>query len=289
MNKDTKYDEKFIQDLKCYFEEILENSFKCEHGSKSLRQASSYALESGGKRLRPLMLMMSCFTFSNEYKRSENFAIALEMIHNYSLVHDDLPCMDDDDYRRGKLSVHKKFGEAMGVLTGDNLLTKAFEIIFNDIDKELNIDIVKAKVKSGKVLSEKSGFSGMISGQVYDLEENSVSLEDISKMYELKTCSLFEAACFCGALIGGASYEEASILENFGKHFGMAFQIKDDYMDAKQDREKNKKTYLTFSDKDESLLEIERNLNLAKKYIGMLDYNMDFFINLIDKIEEWKL
>ncbi|SES82682.1 farnesyl-diphosphate synthase [Oceanobacillus limi] len=204
-----------------------------------LKESMLYSLEAGGKRLRPILLMASYETYGKESAKVISSAIALELIHTYSLIHDDLPAMDDDSYRRGKLTNHKMFDEATAILAGDALLTYSFEIVSNDpllSDKE-KVDIIKK-------LSECSGPNGMVGGQILDMEaENrNVSLEELEKIHELKTGELLKFAITSGALLGNASPKQLEALEEFSYYLGLIFQVQDDILDVIGDQEKIGKT-----------------------------------------------
>lgn len=192
-----------------------------------LYQAARYSLLLPGKRLRPLLLLTVLEDYGLAPEVGLDAAAALEMIHTYSLIHDDLPCMDDDDLRRGKPSLHKVYGEAQAILAGDFLLTYAFEVLAkSSLPRQVMTIIAQA-----------AGGGGMIGGQVIDLlsEEKTLDWDTLLSMYLGKTAALFAAALECGALISGASYFEQTLLRNAGKYFGIAFQIHDDILDVTAD------------------------------------------------------
>ena len=244
-----------------YLEEIIEVK---DNPQSVIYEAMNYSLLSGGKRLRPVLLLAAYELFKEDYAEALPFAGAMEMIHTYSLIHDDLPAMDDDDYRRGKITNHKKFGEAMAILAGDGLLNKAFEIALEAVDS-------KTKVRSLNIIAESSGTEGMIGGQLVDMEgwRKISSLEDLKYMYSLKTGAIIKSSIVAGAILGGAREEEIKALENYAKKIGIAFQIKDDILDLTGNEEKlgkaigsdtlnNKITYLTFKNIEESKNDVER-------------------------------
>ena len=192
-----------------------------------LYEAARYSLLLPGKRLRPLLLLKVLEDYGTPIEKGLDAAAAIEMIHTYSLIHDDLPCMDDDDLRRGKPSLHKVYGEGQAVLAGDFLLTYAFEILAKgSFPREIITIIAKA-----------AGGEGMIGGQVVDLlsEETKPDWDTLLFMYLGKTAALFSAALECGAVISGASYSEQTAFRNAGKYFGIAFQIHDDILDVTSD------------------------------------------------------
>lgn len=199
---------------------------------KQVSQAMFYSLSNGGKRLRPFLLCKTAELFNVDLNVSLTPAISLEMLHTYSLIHDDLPAMDNDDFRRGKPTCHKQFDEATAILAGDGLLTYAFEVL----SESSNIDN-NTKIKLIRLLSQRAGaFSGMIAGQMLDLQtEKSPSLsseEVIKHIEEMKTGCLIAYACQAGAIIGNASDEEYKIITTYARNIGIAFQISDDILDV---------------------------------------------------------
>ncbi len=197
-----------------------------KNSPKKLKEAMKYSLLAGGKRLRPLLLLSSVIALG---KKQENYlepACALEYIHTYSLIHDDLPSMDNDNLRRGKPTCHIKFGEAMAILAGDSLLTHSF-YIFSKYPENLKKSI---KLKAIEMISRYVGAEGLVGGQVLDLEGGSKEKELI-KMHSLKTGKLICLSCELGALYSNASMEDFKFLSNFGKKFGVLFQIVDDLLD----------------------------------------------------------
>ncbi len=220
-----KRKEKFENCLKKFSNEL-------ETLPSELSQAVAYSLFCGGKRLRPVLLLEAAQMFGGKNNvAATNFAIAIECVHTYSLVHDDLPCMDNDDFRRGKPTCHKKFGEALAVLTGDALLNLSHELILNSIASAKERD---ALIKAGVVIARAAGGCGMVGGQSRDILP-SVAAENIDYVYEKKTAALISAALEAGALIGGASQDESANIGEFGKFFGFGFQLKDDLLDGEND------------------------------------------------------
>ncbi len=240
--------------------------------------AINYSVFAGGKRIRPILTLASYELFDYDILIPMPFACAVEMIHTYSLIHDDLPAMDDDDFRRGKPSCHKKFGEDIAILAGDALLNKSFEIIFN-INNDINISPEKI-IEAGRVLSYASGSEGMVGGQIVDLHHNKNNLEILEYMHLHKTGALINASCKIGGILGGADDDELGHLDEFSKNLGLAFQVKDDILDVEgkneeigkptgSDVENKKLTYVT-------LLGVEKAKKLEKelteKSISSLDY-----------------
>ncbi|MRH43172.1 polyprenyl synthetase family protein [Aquibacillus halophilus] len=191
-----------------------------------------YSIEAGGKRLRPILMMASAESFGGNYQSVLPIAIALEMVHTYSLIHDDLPAMDDDNYRRGKPTNHRKFDEATAILAGDGLLTYSFELIMRqpNITDEQKVYIVKQ-------LANASGPKGMVAGQILDMqaEKKNIELQALEKIHTLKTGQLIKFAIVSGAYIANASKEQMEALDTFSYYIGLIFQVQDDILDVTGD------------------------------------------------------
>ena len=257
---------------------IVENELErifSKYGDNKLVQAMKYSLLAGGKRLRPFIVLEVYKAFSNneDISRALPFACAIEMIHTYSLIHDDLPCMDNDDYRRGKLTNHKVYGEAEALLAGDSLLTHAFEIVSNN----LNVT-EKSVLLAIKCLSTCSGILGMAGGQMIDLNASKIirSYDQLTKMHAMKTGALIK----CAALLGYYAYTDApnskieNQLETFATNLGIAFQIRDDVLDeissseqlgkaVGSDKKNEKITALSYINLKEAQQEINRLTNAS--------------------------
>ena len=231
--------------------------------AKTVCEAMNYSLMAGGKRLRPLfMYEMYQILGGTEEALIRPFMMAMEMIHTYSLVHDDLPAMDNDDYRRGQLTTHKKYGEDMGILTGDALLNMAYETAFLAFDSKGD----PARIGQAlKVLGEKAGIKGMVGGQVVDVENNGqfVDEETLYYVYKNKTAALIESSLMIGAILAGADDEQIAQVEKIGTEIGVAFQIQDDILDVigeeevigkpiHSDEKNEKSTYVAIHGLDES-------------------------------------
>lgn len=206
---------------------------------QTIYKASRYSLFAGGKRIRPILAIAACEVFGGNRDDVMPFACAIEMIHTYTLIHDDLPAMDNDDYRRGKLTSHKVFGEAMAILAGDGLLNKAAEVMTKSIlsKKGNHLKYVKAM---DEILTA-SGIEGVVGGQVVDIESEGmmeVNAEVLNFMHSHKTGALIKASVRSGAIIGGASEEELSKLTKYAENLGLAFQIRDDILDIIGDQQK---------------------------------------------------
>ncbi|MDO5784572.1 MAG: polyprenyl synthetase family protein [Eubacteriales bacterium] len=210
---------------------------KEDKGQAVIFEACRYSAMAGGKRLRPALVLEFCRLSGGDIQAALPFACALEMIHTYSLIHDDLPCMDNDDLRRGKPTNHKVYGEATAVLAGDGLLNLAFETASDP--ENTTLISAETQLKAIRVLSRASGMEGMIGGQVLDMqaEETQISLEQLKTLQELKTGALIGAAAQLGCLIGGASEEQTQAALEYARCIGLAFQIQDDILDIEGDAE----------------------------------------------------
>lgn len=216
-----------IMKTKC--DEWLEIYFK-DKGTfnKKLYDAMYYSISVGGKRIRPILMLMSYRMYKDDFEGIIPVACAMEMIHTYSLIHDDLPCMDNDDFRRGKPTNHKIFGEEVAVLAGDGLLNEAMNIMFDYCDLD------NKSIKACSLIAKSAGADGMIGGQIVDIlaEGRSISIDELMYMHSKKTGALITAAVTAGALLGGAPEADIAVLKDFGGKLGLAFQIKDDILDV---------------------------------------------------------
>ena len=264
---------------------------------KRVAEAMNYSFNSGGKRLRPLFMIESYRLFEGkDLSKIAPFMAAIEMIHTYSLIHDDLPAMDNDDYRRGRLTNHKMFDEATAILAGDGLLNYAFETVSKAMKEETDIDMLKRMVSANEVLSRKAGIYGMIGGQIVDLEmehKKDVSLDTLLFIHKCKTAALIEASLMIGAIIAGASDEDVKKMENAGYNTGLAFQIQDDILDVTGDSavlgksvgsdEKNEKTtYVSLKGLKESEDEQKRLSEEAVEIVKGLSKDDPFLCDLIE-------
>lgn len=270
-------------------EEGLQKFFEDKTGyQEKIFESMKYSLFTGGKRIRPILMLKSCELFTQDYIKYIPFALAIEMIHTYSLIHDDLPSMDDDDFRRGKLTNHKVFGEAMAILTGDGLLNLAFEIMadfaYND---SKTIEEYKRHIWAINEIGKYSGVFGMIGGQVVDLLCNDLHMDEdkLLFMYKCKTAALIQAATVSGAILGGGNDEDVEKMREFGLYLGLAYQIRDDLLDEKKDSLINKVTYLSFKSKAEAEKDVKL---LSHKAIDILDSFVDkdvsFLKELVNKL-----
>ncbi|NLP00393.1 MAG: polyprenyl synthetase family protein [Clostridiaceae bacterium] len=202
---------------------------------KKIYEAMKYSLMAGGKRIRPVLSLAVCNLLNGDIKEVLPFAGAIELIHTYSLIHDDIPCMDNDDYRRGKPTNHKVFGEAMAVLAGDGLLNLAFEIMLRETIKGDNKNF--SRLKTAYMISTSSGVKGMIGGQVIDMEseKTAISYDVLCQMHRKKTGALIRASVLAPAILLDAGKDIVDKLENYAENIGLAFQIKDDILDFEGD------------------------------------------------------
>ncbi len=264
-------------------------------GNSSVTEAMRYSVENGGKRIRPILTLAFCELFSGDIYKAVNFACAVEILHTYSLIHDDLPCMDDDDLRRGKPACHVKYGEAIALLAGDALLTLAFEII-------LKSDLAPELVVEGALLfSQAAGHGGMIGGQVMDLsnESKAVSLERLIETDNKKTGALISAACHLGCLAAGADEGAFAATADYAKNIGLAFQIIDDILDVTgssqelgktvgSDFENDKATYVSIGGLENSKNKADELLADAKASLAPWAESAGFLLWFADFLSKRK-
>ncbi len=283
----------FKDQLNKYIELVnsqLSTYFNDEKGYNStLIESMKYSLFAGGKRLRPILALSSYELFGKEISEVLPYACALEMIHTYSLIHDDLPSMDNDDYRRGKLTNHKVYGEGTAILAGDGLLNYSFEIMLEFALKQQNL---YPHIRSIKEIANSAGVNGMIGGQVVDLESENKTIEEdtLNYIHLNKTAALITAPLKVGAIIGGASEKDIESIEEIGLNLGLAFQIKDDILDVigdesklgktiGKDLENNKSTYPALFGIENSIKRVEEltdNVNtLLKPYNDRSSFLLD--------------
>jgi geranylgeranyl diphosphate synthase type II len=254
------------------FNRLLEAYLPAEEGyQKTVLCAMNYSIRAGGKRIRPILMQETYRMFGGSSPVIEPFLAAIEMIHTYSLVHDDLPAMDNDEYRRGKKTTHAVYGEAMGILAGDALLNYAYETAARAFEQEPSNPAVG---RAFRVLAAKAGVYGMVGGQTADVEaekrgETAVSRDKLDFIYRLKTGALIEAAMMTGAVLAGASGEEVNAIEQTASRIGLAFQIQDDILDVTgspevlgkpvgSDARNEKSTYVTLEGLAQARQDVER-------------------------------
>lgn len=273
-------------------EEIIGQYLPKEEGyQKTVVEAMNYSLLAGGKRLRPLLMLETYRMFGGRSRVIEPFMAAMEMIHTYSLVHDDLPAMDNDEYRRGKKTTHAQYGEAMGILAGDGLLTYAFETAARAFEIEPgNGNIGKAF----QVLAQKAGIQGMLGGQCIDVEYEGkeVSEELLSCIYHLKTGALLESSMLIGAILAGATRSEQKTVEQAAGELGLAFQIQDDILDVTgnekvlgkpvgSDEKNHKTTYVTLLGLEKAGQEVKRLSDHSVSLLNGLVVKNEFLCQLM--------
>lgn len=278
-----------------YIEELLNEYMPKEEGhQKTIMEAMNYSLKAGGKRLRPILTLESCKAVGGNEEDAIPFAMAIEMIHTYSLIHDDLPALDNDDLRRGQPTNHKVFGDAMATLAGDALLNYAFEVMLSSsIDK----DDANKYLKAINEIAKHAGIYGMIGGQVVDVESQNKTIEKekLDFIHMNKTAAMIVGCMRAGAIIGNASDDELERITKYGKNIGLSFQIVDDILDIVGDETKlgkpigsdianHKSTY-------PSLLGLEKSRQIAKELINEgknslegLSSEVDFLNKLADYI-----
>ncbi len=214
-----------------FVEEFLRQELSQASCQENLRQIMEYAITNGGKRLRPVLLLSTYELFCQDVKKAVPYAAALEMIHSYSLVHDDLPAMDNDDLRRGKPTCHKQFSEYGAILAGDALLNLSFETML----KFSHQFSPETAIRAMAYIARASGAKGMCAGQMTDMEQSVTDFNTLCEMYRGKTGALLKAAVVAGGILGGASEEMIAILERYADFVGLIFQIKDDILDVESD------------------------------------------------------
>lgn len=289
----------FMEELQQKVEHInnvLEKFLPVEEGQQRIIfEAMNYSVRAGGKRLRPILMEETYHMFGVSSAVIEPFMAAIEMIHTYSLVHDDLPAMDNDEYRRGKKTTHAVYGEAMGILAGDALLNLAYETAAKAFDME----VADARVaRAFTVLAKKAGVYGMVGGQVVDVESEKsddcpITREKLDFIYRLKTGALIESSMMIGAILAGASSDEVSRVEQIAAKLGLAFQIQDDVLDVTStlevlgkpvgsDEKNNKATYVTFEGLDKAVSDVERISKEAEEQLDDLGYDDAFLKELFE-------
>lgn len=279
-----------------HINDVLEKFLPAEEGQQRIIfEAMNYSVRAGGKRLRPILMEETYHMFGGSSAVIEPFMAAIEMIHTYSLVHDDLPAMDNDEYRRGKKTTHAVYGEAMGILAGDALLNLAYETAAKAFDMEVADTRV---ARAFAVLAKKAGVYGMVGGQVVDVESEksddcSITREKLDFIYRLKTGALIESSMMIGAILAGASSDEVSRVEQIAAKLGLAFQIQDDVLDVTStlevlgkpvgsDEKNNKATYVTFEGLDKAVSDVECISKEAEEQLDDLGYDDAFLKELFE-------
>lgn len=272
--------EGYINCINSELNRIYTNSVKNIGEQRNVADAMWYSLSAGGKRIRPVLVMEFCRVCGGNPQDALSAACAIEMIHTFSLIHDDLPCMDDDDFRRGKPSCHKKYGEATALLAGDALENLAFSIIAED-DKLSD----KVRINLIKTLSDAVGVNGMIGGQVIDTEYEGKSIDEelLLKMYGMKTGALLKAACEMGCICAGIGYEFTQYAVDYAESLGRAFQIKDDILDIVGTQEQLGKPIGSDAEKGKITFATINGIEKSEKYASELT---DKALKLLDIYED---
>lgn len=278
-----------------YVEEKVYNFLPKEEGKqKIIFEAMNYSVKAGGKRLRPLLMLETAKLFCEEIENIFPFMAAIEMIHTYSLVHDDLPAMDNDEFRRGKKTTHAKYGEDLGILAGDGLLNLAYEVMSDAI---IEADDTMKATKAFQIIAKKAGAFGMVGGQTVDIisEGKEIDLDTIMYIHNLKTAALIEASMMAGAVLGGADEKEIEIVEKIAKNIGIAFQIQDDILDitsttevlgkpVMSDEKNHKITYVSICGLDKSKENVAKYSEEAMNLLDGLHRENLFLKQLIIKL-----
>ena len=275
MDFKNKY-KNLIDSIDEYISEYLDKSYK--KTSPVLLDAMKYSVLNGGKRLRSILCIETAKMLGVTFERAIPFAASIELIHAYSLVHDDLPCMDNSDMRRGMPSCHKKYGEAMGVLCGDALLNSAYELMSQNCDNKLC-------AQSMKLISSSAGANGMIDGQVIDLDlahKKLCEVDDLIKLIELKTMALIRASILSGAILSDCSKKQFDELDAFSYHLGLAFQVRDDFEDIEEDSSDigDSPNFINFLGYEKAKELLNTHVNQAKEIIKKYD-NSEFIMSFI--------
>lgn len=274
-------------------ENIIRSYLPKEEGyQKTIMEAMNYSVLAGGKRLRPMLMQETYRLFGGKSKVIEPFMAAMEMIHTYSLVHDDLPAMDNDEYRRGKKTTHAVYGEAMGILAGDALLNYAYETAALAFDMEPEN---KGVGKAFQVLTRKAGIYGMVGGQTVDVESegsSDMTKDKLDFIYRLKTSALIESSMLIGAILAGATKNEQRIIEEVAGEVGLAFQIQDDILDITSttevlgkpigsDEKNHKFTYVTIEGLDKAKEDVKKISESAIAHMDSLVVKNEFLTELL--------
>lgn len=281
-----------LKNYQNYMDEKLDEYFKDDNTyEKRLRESMRYSLLAGGKRIRPILMLATYRLFKEDYEKCLPFAIGMEMIHNASLIHDDLPCIDDDDYRHGKPTNHKMYDECTALLAADALFNYSNVVITDDLRDELDIKMISMKIMALNELVKAK--DRMIAGEYYDTisEGEILTLEQLEYMHRNKTGALIKESVRIGALLAGATTQELQILTNYADNIGLAFQIKDDILseigDSKKmgkpvgnDREKRKATYVTIYGLERAQEMLDDVINEAMASIRAFGDNSEFLLNL---------
>lgn len=279
-------------------EKVIRSFLPAEAGfAGTMAQAMNYSMLAGGKRLRPMLMQETFRLFGGSGKLVKPFMAGMEMIHTHSLIHDDLPALDNDDYRRGRLTTHKVYGEAMGILSGVALLNYAYETMLQAFAMAETLQQKEAVIDALQVMAEKTGIHGMLGGQSVDVENDGKALEKdmLDYIYENKTAALIEASMMTGAILAGADAEQVSVIEQAAKRIGLAFQIQDDILDVTStdeelgkpvhsDEKNHKVTYVTLFGTEKAAAQVAGLSAEAVELLESLNKNNEFLYLLVEKL-----
>ena len=276
-------------------EQVIRKYLPEETGfAKTMAKAMNYSMLAGGKRLRPVFIGETYRLFGGQGELCEPFMAAMEMIHTHSLIHDDLPALDNDDYRRGRLTTHKVYGEAMGVLSGVALLNRAYEVMLMSFSMTEDKERV---IKAMRIMSDRTGLNGMLGGQSVDVENDGkpLSREMLDYIYENKTSALIEASMMTGAILAGADEQELLVIRQAASDIGLAFQIQDDILDVTSSQEElgkpvhsdeknNKVTYVSLMGAEKASRKVKELSDHAVEMIRSLDREDEFLVLLVESL-----
>lgn len=285
--------QKYMAEKKVLIEDRLKKYLGDDCNTPVVYDAMAYSLFAGGKRLRPILAIMSCELFGGSADEITSFACSIELIHTYSLIHDDLPAMDNDDFRRGKPTNHKIYGDGFAILAGDALLNKAYEILFDTILSNKKPEYIRA----AREIAQAAGVTGMIGGQAMDLfyENKEITLDRLGEIHDRKTGALLKVSLTTGALVAGAKEEDIRNIDEFGYLIGRAFQITDDVLDVKgskgklgksigKDKDSDKATYVKYYGADKSMEIASSMIGKAKEIISIYEDRGKLLKQLADYI-----
>ncbi|MCY7843001.1 polyprenyl synthetase family protein [Bacillus haynesii] len=284
----------FLNSRKTVIEERLPMYIKDLQAPSILKESMLYSLEAGGKRLRPILVLAILHAYGKDEEAGIPVGCAVEMIHTYSLIHDDLPCMDDDDLRRGKPTNHKIYGEATAILAGDALLTESFKMITANMPSHVSAE---KRIRLVNELISAAGAEGMVGGQILDMEaeSKSVSLDELQRIHEGKTAKLLSFSVIAGAILADASEKEIEKLREFSHHIGIGFQIRDDILDLEGSEDKigkrigsdatnGKSTYPSLLSLEGANQKLDEHIEKAKQLISELPLEKELLYEFCDMI-----
>ena len=284
--------EQYLRDKKKLVEDKMISYLSQLDAPSTLKDSMLYSISAGGKRIRPILALAVMESFQKDPLQIMDAVCAIEFVHTYSLIHDDLPSMDNDDYRRGKPTSHKVFGEAQAILAGDALLTESFTMITSN-----EFLSPEQKVQMIAVLSQAAGAAGMVGGQVEDLEgeDRNLTLNELESIHEKKTGKMLECSVLTGGIAAGASDDDLKYLKNYARHIGIAFQIQDDILDITgsqdeigkpvgSDEANMKTTYPKLLGLDGAKKEMEKHIHISLEHLNKINGNTGILASIADYI-----